>query len=110
MDLYVPPFKSYLEQFRADRRDWSRFIPANHLQRFPRSGNEGLYGYTFRLSGLINAREDLPLNPSKDEETKIHESIHTNDEYETRGLTKIIMETNPPPKRDYGHNPPEYLH
>ena len=108
MDLYVSPFENYLDKFRADRKDCSRFIPANHLRRFPRSGNEGLYGYTFRLSGIINAREDLPLNPLEDEMTKDHEGIHTNDEYETREVTKMIREAHHPAKKDYGHGPPEY--
>ena len=57
---------------------------------FPKSGNEGLYGFTYRHSGKIGLREDL--DPREKLDTDIHESMHTPDEYETRKITEWIMQ------------------
>ena len=91
MVYYTKQSEDYLERFRRDREDVTNNIPWKKQEHFPRSGNEGLYGFTYRHDGKIHVREDLI--DSKRTETIIHESIHTPDEYETRRLTAWIMES-----------------
>jgi len=84
--------EKYLEKFRLDRQDFTNNVPSRRIETFPKSGNEGLYGWTFRPSdGRIRRREDL-IGTFKGLETDIHENIHTSDERETRYLTAWIME------------------
>ena len=53
---YTPPF-TYQERFQKERRDIFRVTPFASLQRFPRQGNEGLYGWTARSkNGTIHLR------------------------------------------------------
>ncbi len=51
----------------------------------------GWYGYTYlgRPECWINA--DLDVGGYQDRKTHIHESIHTDDEYETRAITAWIL-------------------
>ena len=124
MENYVPPYlaqfrkernnplnylptDNYLERFRQSRRDPHRFTPATTLRTFPRQGNEGLYGFTFRLSGIVYRREDLTW--FKKIETDLHESGHTNCEYETRRRTEERMKCLVQEEEKYKRNV-EYIH
>lgn len=83
--------ENYLERFRKIRElSFLNNLPWKKIETFPKSGNEGLYGWTYLQDTKIHLREDLI--GEKKIETEIHESIHTNDERETRYLTAWIME------------------
>lgn len=103
---------SYQQRWQQERRDLWKFIPFTVIKQFPVSGNEGLYGFTIPGSGIINQREDLQFIGrglwTKQEENQIHESIHTNDEYETRILTAWILESMFPREEKYRTRPKEY--
>ena len=82
----------YLFHFRQQREDVTHNIPCSRIESFPRSGNEGLYGWTTIPSdGRIHRREDL-IGTWQGYVTDIHESIHTPDEYETRRLVEWVLE------------------
>lgn len=92
MERYQSREERYLERFRRQAREaFLMAIPLTGVKWFPRSGNEGLYGYTYRQSGKIAMREDLKGNLEEKADTDIHESIHTSDEYETRRITEWIL-------------------
>jgi len=102
-----PPLKdNYLEKFRADNKDLSRFLPFVTINKFSFSGNEFLYGWTYRTSAVINIRDDL--QGEKRTEVEIHEAIHTSDEYETRRITEWIMQSLPKMEDKYLTKPPRY--
>src|SRR3989338_5827066 len=82
--------ENYLKSWWEQKRDTIKFIPLTRIEYFPEQGFEGLYGWTYRLEGKIHLRQGL--KEEKKRETDIHESIHTSDEYETRILTKWILE------------------
>ena len=104
---YVPP-DSYLERFKQERKDCTKTIPFQAVESFPRSGNEGLFGWTYKnKDGKIRVREDLTWG--KRIETDIHESIHTSDEYETRVVTWSIMGSMFERRKKYSKEPKEYL-
>lgn len=94
---------SYLDRFRNEKKDVSRFLPATTFRTFPKSGFEWLCGWTYR-DGNINIREDL--QGEKKQEVVVHESIHTPDEYETRRLTEWILEGMFPKEKRYSTQPP----
>ncbi len=83
---------AYLVRFHEQRDDFTAGIPCSRIESFPRSGNEGLYGWTTIPSdGRIHRREDL-IGTWQGYVTDIHESIHTPDEYETRRLVEWVLE------------------
>lgn len=89
---YTLPVQEYPEQRMDDISDTTRFLPVKHqiFEHMP----EGLFGYTFIGSDKVYINQTL--QGSRKEETIVHESIHTPDEYETRVLTSWILnkETN----------------
>lgn len=97
---------SYRQQWEMERRDLWKFMPATVVRQFPLNGNEGLYGFTLRGSGIINIRDDL--SDKLKSEVICHESIHTTDEYETRILSRWIMDSMMPEKEKYRQRPPPY--
>jgi len=84
---------TYLDRFRKQRREsFLNTLPAPQIEWFPKSGNEGLYGWTYLpTDGKIRLREDLKYNPEQKTKTDLHESGHTNCELETRLLTDERM-------------------
>ena len=101
---YVQP-DSYLDRWWKERRDVLRFMPWTTVEKFPRQGNEGLYGFTFR-DGKVNWREDL--HSERKLETDVHESGHTPDEQETRYRVEEKMRALFPTKKNYDFGPKEY--
>lgn len=81
---------AYLGRRAEAMHDFSDRVPGKHLNTFPSSGNEGLYGFTF-LGDVHAWRRDDLTGSKRGKETDIHECIHTSDEYETRVLTSWIM-------------------
>ncbi|MBI3033389.1 hypothetical protein HYY69_08000 [Candidatus Woesearchaeota archaeon] len=89
---YNLSLQEYQEQRRDDIADTTRFLPVKHriFEQMP----EGLFGYTFIGSDKVYINQSLV--GGRKEETIVHESIHTPDEYETRVITSWILhkETN----------------
>ena len=100
---YVQPH-SYDERFHKERRDTLKFMQFTTVQKFPRSGNEGLYGFTFR-DGKVNWRDDL--HSFQKLKTDVHESIHTPNERETRYITDEILIPLFPHRKKYKDGIPE---
>lgn len=85
--------RKYLERFRIDREDFSKFLPAPLINWFPNSGNEGLYGWTlWPNDGRINLNENLNTDERQKNKTDIHESGHHEWEYGTRRWTDWIAD------------------
>lgn len=97
---------SYHDRFQQERRDLWKFLPSRIVEHFPRNGNEGLLGYTYRIDGKIHKQEGM--NAETDLLTTIHETIHTECEYETRVLAEWILHSMYPPEEKYNTKPPEY--
>ncbi len=98
--MYALPDISYLAEWRKGRAlAFLNSIPSKKVEHFPRSGNEGLYGFTFRHDGKVHIREDL-IDYQKTK-TDIHECIHTPDERETRYLVDEIMKVIFPEEEKY---------
>jgi hypothetical protein len=107
MISYVPP-DSYLERQRQEKRNLLKFLPATHLKRFPKNGNEWILGWTYRnKDGSSRTRDDLVGKEHL--RVQVHEDIHTPNEYETRRWEEEIMETMFPTKEKYQTKPKNYL-
>ena len=104
--IYVPP-DDYLSKWSQERDDPLKFVPSVTVKKFQRQGNEWLYGWTIRGSGVINQREDLEVSGDR-LRNYVHEAIHTDDEYETRRLTEWIMETMFPVRERYQRSLQKY--
>lgn len=105
---YKEPGEEYLEKFRQARKKsfWNN-IPWTELEWF--SGFKGLYGYTIRQSGKIGMNKELEFDEKEKIDTDIHESLHTNDERETKYLTEeLIKVLFPEAKRYKAKAVPEY--
>lgn len=103
---YVQPH-SYQERFHKERRDLLKLTPTTVMKKFPRQGNEGLYGWTFRNTGTVHIRDDLYGEQKL--ETDLHECAHTSDERETRYRTEERMQAMVGKKKEkYLIRPPEY--
>jgi hypothetical protein len=97
--------EAYLVRFREQQaQSCLNTVPLTQIEWFPKSGNEGLYGYTYRLSGKIAMREDLRFDEQEKTDTDIHESAHTPDEYETRRITALRMSLLKPENDKYRVN------
>ena len=95
------------ERFEKERNDTLKFTPFATVQKFPRSGNEGLYGWTFRnKDGNVHIRDDLC--GVKKIETDLHECGHTPDERETRYRTDEKMKPMFTEQQKYITGPKEY--
>ena len=97
----------YLKMWKNEKKDPLKFVPIVSVKRFHKSGNEWLYGWTIRGSGIVNQRDDLEERDYR-LTNYIHEAIHTPDEYETRKLTEWIMKTIEPVNEKYKNKPEEY--
>ncbi|MBD3355222.1 hypothetical protein GF361_04525 [Candidatus Woesearchaeota archaeon] len=79
-----PSFAQEYEKNKdAAKNDFTRFILDKRMKKSNLPSK--IYGYTFL--GLDYMVINDNLSKEKEYETKIHESIHTPDEYETRLLT-----------------------
>jgi len=90
LDNYGPNIIDYLERRQQELGDFSGRVPGKHLNTFPSSGNDDLFGFTYLGDNRAWRRDDLSGEFAH--EVDIHECIHTPDEYETRVLTSWIMD------------------
>jgi hypothetical protein len=72
------------------KSDFSQNIPAKQLNK--EALPWGFYGYTYLQHDKIWLNKDLDYTPEFKKEVEIHESIHTNDEYETRVISRHMAE------------------
>lgn len=56
---------------------------------------QGLFGYTYLGMGKMWLNETLDQTPEFKKEVDLHEAIHTNDERETRYLSKWMLDFKP---------------
>jgi len=87
---YSRPFRSYLRELERKRRDFTNLVPMKSVTKFPRSIMGGVLGFTYLGENFMGIRDDL--NAEEANEVEIHEAIHTPDEYETRVITKWMLE------------------
>lgn len=86
---YVHAIISYLKSFERAKNDFSDRVPGKFVHIFPASYMGGVLGFTYLGDTFMGLRDDLTGETKK--MVDIHESIHTNDEYETRIITDWIM-------------------
>lgn len=77
----------YKSRRSVDMHDFSGRVPGKHVNVFPESLLGGILGFTYLGENFMGKREDM----IGDKMVDIHESIHTEWEYETRVLTSWIM-------------------
>jgi hypothetical protein len=86
------PKKSFTEEYEANRRiakkDFTCLAPNKRMEKLKMP--DGLYGFTYLGSDYMAINDSLL--PEKNYETQVHEAIHTNDEYETRVLTRWMLD------------------
>jgi len=51
----------------------------------------GFFGYTYLGEGKMWINESLDYTPELKREVEVHEAIHTNDEYETRLISRDMV-------------------
>ena len=102
---------SYIDQWKNERKDILKFLPAVTVETFPKSGNEGLYGWVFKnKDGKIHLRQDLvDYQDTQKWRTFIHEATHRAGEYETRESTEEKLGAMFQVEKKYDFLPPEYL-
>ncbi|MEK6942582.1 MAG: hypothetical protein AABX00_00790 [Nanoarchaeota archaeon] len=79
----------YLKRFIDSKEDMSQRVQLKWLNILPVSMMGGVLGFTYLGDNSITRREDLIR--MKDE-VDIHECMHTNDEYETRIISRWMLE------------------
>ena len=68
-------------------QDFSDRVPGKFVHVFPETLLGGILGFTYLGENFMGKREDMVGNQMVD----VHESIHTDSEYETRLLTSWIL-------------------
>ncbi|MBT4541019.1 hypothetical protein HOC35_05890 [Candidatus Woesearchaeota archaeon] len=89
-ESYNVPLTGYEDLKLMDLLDMSRFFPAKHLHI--ESMPDYLLGYTAIGSPNIFRNSRLIPGSERAYEVDVHETIHTNDEFETRMLTSWILD------------------
>ena len=77
----------YQKKREDSLQDFSDRVPGKFVNVFPESLLGGILGFTYLGENFMGKREDMVGNQMVD----IHESIHTDNEYETRLLTSWIL-------------------
>jgi hypothetical protein len=89
-------YKEGIQRYRKRReeslQDFSDRVPGKFVHVFPESIMGGVLGFTYLGENFMGKREDMIGNRMVD----VHESIHTDDEYETRLLTSWILSREKP--------------
>ena len=82
----------YQKKREDSLQDFSERVPGKFVNVFPESLLGGILGFTYLGENFMGKREDMVGNQMVD----IHESIHTDNEYETRCLTQWILSKEKP--------------
>ncbi len=76
--------------------DFTNKVPAKWVDILPESIMGGVLGFTYLGQGYMALRQDIQDDTSGEKlMVDVHESIHTDDEYETRILTDWILDRKP---------------
>ena len=87
---YGKPSENYFVKEQRKKRDFTNLIPVKRVDFLPKSFvGDGILGYTYLFGDYMVLRDDLV---DRKREVDVHESIHTDNEYETRVLTWWMME------------------
>ena len=82
----------YQQKREESMQDFSDRVPGKFVHVFPESLLGGILGFTYLGENFMGKREDMIGNEMVD----VHESIHTDNEYETRLLTSWILSREKP--------------
>ncbi len=81
---------SYRSQRRFQIRDTTKHAPFKNVEKLPVNLMGGILGYTMIPWDRMVIRSDISGELLR--EVELHESIHTPDEYETRVITRWMLE------------------
>jgi len=84
---YKEGIGGYQKRREDSLQDFSDRVPGKFVHVFPQSIMGGVLGFTYLGENFMGKREDMIGNKMVD----VHESIHTDNEYETRLLTSWIL-------------------
>ena len=84
---YKEGIGGYQKRREDGLQDFSDRVPGKFVHVFPHSVMGGVLGFTYLGENFMGKREDMIGNKMVD----VHESIHTDNEYETRLLTSWIL-------------------
>ena len=87
---YKQQLRNYLRRHIESKEDMTNRVPLKWLNILPETIMGGVLGFTYLGENFMVRRADLTGKTAR--MVDIHESIHTPDEYETRILTRWIME------------------
>lgn len=87
---YKQQLSSYMQKHVESKEDMAERVPLKWLNILPESVMGGVLGFTYLGENFMARRADLAGEMAR--MVDIHESIHTPNEYETRVLTRWIME------------------
>jgi hypothetical protein len=88
----MPTAREYRKDFARCFSDFTHLIPNKRLEKRQPSHMDGAYGFTYSPSALDYMCLDNSLFGKFKEEVDVHESIHTEDEYETRVLSRWMID------------------
>ncbi len=83
---------NYAGRIERAQNDFTNLVPPKNINKFPVSLMGGVLGFTYLGDSFVGIRDDL--NDHEANEVEIHEAIHTPDEYETRVITKWMLDNN----------------
>ena len=92
INFSYPAKDAYAANFERKRNDFTNLVPPKNIHKFPPSIMGGVLGFTYLGDSFVGIRDDL--NEHEAHEVEIHEAIHTPDEYETRVITKWMLDDN----------------
>ena len=82
--------QSYLKKLEAIRKDFTPRAPFKTVHKFHPNQMGSVLGFTYIGENFMGIRDDL--DPAELHEVELHEAIHTPDEYETRVITKWMLD------------------
>lgn len=87
---YLGTIADYIKKLEKKRNDFTMRAPFKVVHKFPVNLMGGVLGFTYLGENFMGIRDDL-YGPEL-HEVELHEAIHTPDEYETRVLTKWMLD------------------
>jgi len=87
---YTNKNSEYIKELERKRKDFTNLVPHKTVSKAPISIMGGILGYTYLGENFMVIRDDL--NDYEANEVEIHEAIHTPDEYETRVITRWMLD------------------
>jgi hypothetical protein len=89
---YKQTSRDYKKDFAMSFSDFTHLIPNKRLEKKQPTHMGGAYGFTYSPPALDYMCLDNTLTGKFKDEVDVHESIHTPDEYETRVLSRWMIE------------------